>query len=85
MFWELLAKPQFMDARIYSENICELKSQKTPLWIKKYFYVGFCVLEFAKLHIYRYALNTIFFLNVPQSYLSFYSPSLAGVSSSMFI
>ena len=52
-FRRLVAKPQFMDARIYSENLCAVESQKTRLWINKPFYVGFCVLELAKLHKYR--------------------------------
>ena len=34
-FRQLVAKPQFMDARIYSENLCAVESQKTRLLIKK--------------------------------------------------
>ncbi len=52
-FRRLVAKPQFMDARIYSENLCAVECQKTKLWINKPFYVGFCILELAKLHMYR--------------------------------
>ena len=52
-FRQLVAKPQFMDARIYSDNLCAVECQKTRLCINKPFYVGFCVLELAKLHMYR--------------------------------
>ena len=59
-FRQLVAKPQFMDARIYSENLCAVESQKTRLWINNPFYVGFCVLELAKLHMYRYTSIFLF-------------------------
>ena len=61
-FGQLVAKPQFMDARIDTETLCAVESQKTRLWIDKPFCVGFCVLELAKLQMYRYAPHTIFFL-----------------------
>ena len=53
-FRQLVAKPQFMDARIYTENLCAVVCQKVRLWIKMLFYLGFCILELAKLHMYRY-------------------------------
>ena len=52
-FRELVAKPQFMDARIYSDNLCAVECQKTRLWINKPFYVGSCVRELAILQPYR--------------------------------
>ena len=52
-FRQLVAKPQFMDARIYSENLRAVECQKSRLWINKPLYVAFCVLELAKLHMYR--------------------------------
>ena len=71
-FRQMTAKPQFMDARIYSENLCVVECQKTRLWINKLFYVVLCVLDLAKLHMYREAPHTIFFLIIPQIYLSIF-------------
>ena len=52
-FRRLVVKPQFMDARINSETLGAVGCQKTKLWNNKPFYVGFCILELAKLHMYR--------------------------------
>ena len=69
-FRQLVAKPQFMDARIYSENLCVVESQKLRLWINKPFYLGFCILELAKLHMYRYEM--VFFVTYFILYLDYF-------------
>ena len=61
-FHKLAHKPNFMDCRIFSRDICGVELQKTRLWINKPFYVGFTVLELAKLHMYQY-VSFRFFLN----------------------
>ena len=50
---ELIAKPNFRDVRIFSEDLVAVELQKTQVEINKPFYIGFTVLELSKLHMYR--------------------------------
>ena len=52
---KLVSKPHFMDIRVFAEELCAVELQKVRLTINKPFYVGFAVLELAKLHMYEYA------------------------------
>ncbi len=51
---KLVAKPELMNVEIFDENLAALEMQKIKLNIAKPFYVGFVILELAKLHIYRF-------------------------------
>ena len=46
-------KPNFMDVKIFAEDFAAVELQKTKLMINKPFYVGFTILDLAKLHMYR--------------------------------
>jgi hypothetical protein len=61
-FEELCRKPEIMDVRIFEDNkdLCAVELQKLQINITKPNYVGFVILELAKLHMYRYVI--IFFL-----------------------
>ncbi len=50
---DLVAKANFRDVRIFSEDLAAVELQKTQVEINKPFYVGFSVLELSKLHMYR--------------------------------
>ena len=50
---ELIAKPNFRDVRIFSEDLVAVELQKTQVEINKPFYLGFTVLELSKLHMYQ--------------------------------
>ena len=52
-FKKLVGKPNFMDARIFDEDFAAVELQKTKLMINKPFFVGFSILDLAKLHMYR--------------------------------
>ena len=55
-FEELLRKPEVMDVRIFEDgkDLCAVELQKLRIKITKPSYVGFVILELAKLHMYRY-------------------------------
>ncbi len=48
-----VAKPNFMDFRIFNEDLMAIEMQKTQNVINRPFYAGFALLELAKLHMYR--------------------------------
>ena len=52
-FRRLVAKPQFMDARIHSEDLRALGHQKCLDCLQLPPSVGFCILELANLNMYR--------------------------------
>jgi hypothetical protein len=62
-FEELCRKPELMDVRIFEDNkdLSAVELQKLQINITKPNYVGFVILELAKLHMYRYVI--IFFSN----------------------
>ena len=51
---KLVFKPNFMDVKIFAEDFAAVELQKTKLMINKPFFVGFTILDLAKLHMYRY-------------------------------
>jgi len=50
---DYVAKPNFMDYRIFDEELVAIEMQKTQNIINRPFYAGFAILELAKLHMYR--------------------------------
>ena len=56
---KLVAKPELMNVEIFDENLAAVELQKIKLNIAKPFYVGFVILELAKLHIYRFLFKFI--------------------------
>ena len=69
--FQLLAnKPNFMDCRIFSEDLTGVELQKLRLLINKPFYVGFTVLELAKLHMYQFHYD-YFMKKYPEAKLLF--------------
>ena len=52
-FLELVFKPNFMDTHLFAEDFAAVEMQKTKLLINKPFFVGFTILDLAKLHMYR--------------------------------
>ena len=50
----LVFNPRFMDVKIFEEDFAAVELQKTKLMINKPFFVGFTILDLAKLHMYRY-------------------------------
>ena len=46
-------KPNFMDIHLFDENFAAFELQKTRLAINKPMYLGFTILDLAKLHLYR--------------------------------
>ena len=53
----LVEKPHFMDVRVFSEDLCAVELRKTQLCINRPFYIGFSVLDLAKLHMYSYVFH----------------------------
>ena len=52
---KLADKPHCLDVRPFADNLVGFQLKKVHLEINKPFYVGFCVLDLSKLHMYRYA------------------------------
>ncbi len=50
---KLMFKPNFMDIHVFDENFAAFELQKTRLAINKPMYLGFTILDLAKLHMYR--------------------------------
>jgi hypothetical protein len=50
---KLTEKPHCMGFRIFDESLVGVEMRKVKTLINKPFYVGFCVLELSKLHMYR--------------------------------
>ena len=59
---KLVANPELMNVEIFDENMAAVEMQKIKLNISKPFYVGFVILELAKLHIYRFLF--LFFIEI---------------------
>ena len=55
----LIDKPNCKGFKIINENLVAIQMAKTTLLINKPTYVGFCVLELSKLHMYEFHYNTI--------------------------
>ena len=53
----LLNKPHLLDFRIFSENLAAVELQKVQVKIDRPFYIGFTVLDLAKLHMYWYVCH----------------------------
>lgn len=51
---KLLALPQTLSFRVFTPDIAAIEMMKPRCLINRPFYVGFTVLEFAKLHMYRF-------------------------------
>jgi hypothetical protein len=51
---KLLALPQTLSFRVFTSDIAAIELMKPRCLINRPFYVGFTVLEFAKLHMYRF-------------------------------
>ena len=51
-FLKWTQKPQLIDVRVFGEDLAAIELQKSQLWIKKPFQVGFTILDAAKLHMY---------------------------------
>ena len=51
---KLVFNPRFMDVKIFEEDFAAIELQKTKFMINKPFFVGFTILDLAKLHMYRY-------------------------------
>jgi hypothetical protein len=51
---KLLALPQTLSFRVFTPDIAAIELMKPRCLINRPFYVGFTVLEFAKLHMYRF-------------------------------
>ena len=56
----LLNKPELMNVDPFGENFAAIQLQKIKLKINKPLYVGFVILELAKLFMYRYSSFYIF-------------------------
>ena len=54
-----IAKPQFMTAKIYSENLCAIKKMKKVVTLNKPIYVGVAVLDLSKHHMYGFHYDYI--------------------------
>ena len=59
---KLIFKPNFMDVKIFAEDFAAVELQKTKLMINKPFFVGFTILDLAKLHMYRYNSLLLFLI-----------------------
>ena len=57
---KLTEKPHCLGFRIFDETLAGVEMQKLRTMIDKPFYVGFCVLELSKLHMYRYVAKVFF-------------------------
>ena len=56
---KLIEKPHCRAFRIFTEEIAAVSMSKTQTLINRPFYVGFCVLELSKLHMYRFHYDVI--------------------------
>ncbi len=61
---DLIAKPNFRDVRIFSEDLAAVELHKTQVEINELFDVGFTVLELSKLHMYRLDILHFLFLSI---------------------
>ena len=52
-FDKLIFKTNFMDVHVFEENFAAFELQQTRLTINKPMYLGFTILDLAKLHMYR--------------------------------
>ena len=55
--WKLIDKPNFMNARIFDENLLGIEMRKVKLIVNKPSYVGFAVLELSKVLMWRYTIH----------------------------
>lgn len=56
---ELIAKPNFHSAAIFSENFAAIQLNHEKVKLDRPIYIGFSVLEYAKTHIYQFHYNYI--------------------------
>jgi hypothetical protein len=56
---KLVEKPHCKGFRIFTKDISAIEMAKTRTLINRPFYVGFCVLELSKLHMYRFHYDVI--------------------------
>jgi hypothetical protein len=54
-----IAKPQFLQQKIYGENLVAIKQAKTHVKLNKPIYVGVAVLDLSKLHMYKFHYDYI--------------------------
>ena len=54
-----LSKPHFKRSAIFSENLAAVQMKKTKVLLCRPIYVGFAILELAKLHMYKMHYDTI--------------------------
>ena len=65
-----VARPELMNVEIFGENLAGVELQKLKLKITKPFYVGFVILELAKLHIYRFSFINLLPISSEFRYLT---------------
>jgi hypothetical protein len=54
-----IAKPQFLQSKIYSEDLIAIKQEKKCVKLNKPIYVGVAVLDLSKLHMYKFHYDFI--------------------------
>ncbi|KAJ4437396.1 hypothetical protein ANN_17540 [Periplaneta americana] len=54
---KLISKPYFLDRVIYAENLVGIHLARTQILFDKALYVGMCILELSKVHIYNFHHN----------------------------
>ena len=59
LFIKQVAKPQFLQAKIYSEDLIAVKQQVKMVKLNKPIYVGVAVLDYSKLHMYKFHYDYI--------------------------
>ena len=69
---KLIKKSTFVDRIIYGENIVGMHFQKTKIVLDRAMYVGMCILDISKLHMYNFHYNVIkplFHTNIELCYM----------------
>ena len=56
---KIVCKPQFMQQKIYSENLVAVKQVKKTITLNKPIYIGVAVLDLSKLHMYQFHYDYI--------------------------
>nr|XP_049699656.1 uncharacterized protein LOC126055254 [Helicoverpa armigera] len=54
---KLICKPNFKSVSVFSENLVAVQLKPEKIFLDRPIYIGFSVLEYAKLHLYQYHYN----------------------------
>ena len=58
-FKKMISKPTYVNSKIFNENLVAVHKIKECLTLDRPAYVGMCILELSKLHMYNFHYNTI--------------------------